>query len=635
MIKDSLMAFFALLIVAAFALIVVAAVDTVQNSPADNVIVIDGNVSFDVSVSPGAGRNITAVYILTNFTGVWTRNLTNDTFLDLRDNEGLQNLVFLDFDNLSDGAYLGWRVEIATNATTNVLNNTFGTNFTVRAEYPPNVSISFPAQASDIHTPNGTMEINVSVSSDFIDGPFALNGFNCQVYSNDTGNNALTLKHTESGVDNATSFKRTVGVAEGQDIVIAVYCWESKAGHDSVASWATNVTFTSDQTAPVVSLSVNDSNNLTTSHSIEFNYTTTELNPQRFEFYTNYTGAWIVNLSRTDMVDGGVINFTFTNLLDGDYTVGGYFWDVAGNNLTVKNATFRVDQREPVISAVTNVTQSALLTVQVNWQTDKLTNGSINYGSTADLGTRVESVAGSAVNHSVNITVSEATIFFYNITTCVPNGRCNVSDTQQQLPPISAIYGGWNAYGMMEANRSMGDIATQSGADFVYWFNQSRQAWVSHASGSSTNANTAILGGSVTWLFKSSNGTWARNVATPDPAFATNLSTGLNFVSAPFTYTFINLSSSFTNVSTDVLATSWLVGGHPNGSGAGQTVDVSEVEFYAYYNNSDQRYVPYFRNETFNNMTEIRFGDAIMVGTPLNITWNGSDIVGNWTTNLR
>jgi len=178
----------------------------------------------------------------------------------------------------------------------------------------------------------------------------------------------------------------------------------------------------------------------------------------------------------------------------------------------------------------------------------------------------------------------------------------------------------------------MGVIYNESGADFVYWFNESAQTWVSHTGGVGANADTVLFGGSAVWLFKNTNGSWFRDVSIVTNSFLMNISAGGNFLSAQFDYNFTNLSNSFTNRTTSVQSTAYTVGGFFNGSGQGnRTLSISEVEFYSYYNNSDQRYISYFRNDTFNNGTFIKRGDVVFIGTPLNITWDGLDVRGNWS----
>jgi len=620
-----------LFVILLFALLIYAAPESLLNSPADEAFLTNPNVTFDVSVTSGLSRNITNATIWTNWTGTWERNdtLTNGSYSDFTSTQGFQTLV-LGTLNFSDGTHILWGVELTTNHSGLVTNTTFSSNRTFFIELPPD-TLTFNSPAASESISNNSFDLNVSVSSIYT--PTNTDTFTCNVFTNETvPSTAITSLLGTATIANGTSFKITVGVEEANDMMLQVVCWET--GRDAVYS-LTNLSINADRTAPTVVRTSDFLNDIDTDGNFEINYTITDLNPSEFIFFTNATGNWQRNLTRTSLSNGELVNFTIQNFADGNYTVGGWIWDVAGNNFTLPNYSLAVDSAAPTIEAQTNSTQNAFLTVQINWGTSEKSNASITFGNdTVDRSSYLEVDSSfDNTNFSINITVEEGLTYYYNLTSCDRAGNCAFTTEVLTTGPHSGIYAGWNAYGIFNA-QTMGSIFNDSGADFVYWWNNTAQSWT-NSLGTGSNADFTLQGGQVAWLFKNTAGTWTRDVNDPTNAFEVNLSSGANFVSAQVDYNFTNLTNSFTNITvrpvgTGAIPLGWTVGGSADGTGT-QGVDVSEVEFYSFFNNSDQRYTSYFRNETFNNDTVIPKGFAIFVGTTLNITWNGSAIVSNWT----
>lgn len=630
-----------------------AATELTLTSPADNSFDLDGNVTFVGSVKAGnvfdangslnLSFNTTNVSLWTNFSG-WDRNLTNSTQPGLVDEgQGFFDVQFVQTDlNYSDGTHLLWAIEICTNhSQSNDATCNMSINYTLFVEYPPeNITINAPSDNSNISA--NTFDVNISAGSSYNTGSDTLT---CKVYTNDTSSNVLKLQHTavvnHSGALQR-SFNTSVGLMENESVVIAVQCFETP--RPNVLAWATNITVDADRTNPVTALSLNFTNsvsdvNASKGSTVNLSYSVTEFNPQEFTLFINTSGNdFVQNMSRTGISNGDTLNFSL-DLNDGDYVVGGFFWDFAGNNLTVTNRTFTIDTGVPFIDTIVNVSATnMLMTVNITWHTDEATNGSLVWGnSTTALGGDATSTSSFVNNHSVLLRlVDEGSSYYFNVTSCDVAGNCNSTnrpDAQFTIDPQTAIYAGWNAYGMAASSKSMGRIYNDSGADFVYWWNGSSQSWLSHTGGVGTNANHDILGGEVFWLFKSFNGSWARDVTVPSDKYDINLSSGSNFVAAQFDYTLDNLSRTFANATDIEISDGYLLGGAYNKSGTSgdQNLDMGEVEFYSFFNNSDQRYVSYFRNDTFNNVTIIGRGGAVYIGTPLNITWNGTVVFSNWS----
>jgi hypothetical protein len=68
------------------------------------------------------------------------------------------------------------------------------------------------------------------------------------------------------------------------------------------------------------------------------------------------------------------------------------------------------------------------ITANITWTTDFTSNSSVNYGTTTGLGTFVDSAA-NVTSHNINLTgLSEATRYFYNVTSC-RDGSCTTNGT--------------------------------------------------------------------------------------------------------------------------------------------------------------------------------------------------------------
>lgn len=617
--------FFAILL----ALLVWAAPDATVSTPADKSVDLDGNLTFTGSVAAGSGRNVSNVSLWTNITGTWQVNSTNTSFVALAaEGQGFFDVQFLGIINLTDGEDLLWGIEIKTNATDNIHNSTFTENRTVYVEFPPTVSTNYPVDSQNIS--DSVFNVTVVPSSVWIDNNL---NFTCDVFTNNTNNDLVLLGRFD--IPNGSSINNSVGGSENVSRVIAAKCWEVQ--DDNVFAWASNISVTLDRTAPTVSVSQNFSNDAASTSNVEINYTITDADPYVLHVFVNTTGNnWELNQTTKELSNGQNVKNAIGPLPDGDYVVGGWISDFSGHNATIDNYTFTVDTVAPLVKNVANLSgMNALLTVQINWTTDEEANGSVSWGTTQAQHTNNTVETDSQVTgHAVNITLVEGQTYYYNITSCDLAGNCNASNQEFQIDTASAIYAGWNAFGIFNTI-SMGQIYNDSGADYVYWWNNTGQSWVSHIGGSGSNANLDINGGDVVWLFKSFDGTWLRDVNDPAENWEVNLTNGVNFLSAQQVYNFSDLSNSFTNntvrpAGTNAIPLGSSIGGATDGTG-GQGVDISEVEFYAMYNNSEQRYVNFFRNETFNNDTIVGKGFAIFIGTPLNITYNGTAVKSNWT----
>jgi hypothetical protein len=192
------------------------------------------------------------------------------------------------------------------------------------------------------------------------------------------------------------------------------------------ACYLDNVTIRGTAMIPVVS---NVRNYSISNSSVMINWTT-NINTNSTVYY-GQTAALGTYLTNSSFVTSRAINLT------GLLNATTYYYNItsqspAGGSIT--NGTFNFttlqnsDTTAPVISNVINTSISNSSAV-INWTTDELANGTVNYGATLALGTKILN-ATLVLSHNQNITgLLNATIYYYNITSCDASGNCRTNGT--------------------------------------------------------------------------------------------------------------------------------------------------------------------------------------------------------------
>jgi len=103
--------------------------------------------------------------------------------------------------------------------------------------------------------------------------------------------------------------------------------------------------------------------------SIIFNISANNDNLKNISIFTNLSGVWKINQTRSKSGTSNSSNFTITNIKDGTYLWGGRVCDVAGNCNVSVNRTFTVDTVAPNVSLVypVNSSEFAIPSGQVNF----------------------------------------------------------------------------------------------------------------------------------------------------------------------------------------------------------------------------------------------------------------------------
>jgi len=89
--------------------------------------------------------------------------------------------------------------------------------------------------------------------------------------------------------------------------------------------------------------------------------------------------------------------------------------------------TLTIDTTAPVISAITNDSITAT-GARINWTTDEAANSSVKYGKNTGLSEGEQASSDLITKHSISLSsLSENSLYYYNITTCDAYAHCNMS----------------------------------------------------------------------------------------------------------------------------------------------------------------------------------------------------------------
>lgn len=619
-----------LLILIGISLIVIAT-DFSDRIPADGNYDLDGvDIIVNITVTPTLGNNITNISLWTNI-GTWSRNQTLN-FSGGQDTPRIVGFVINALPNasLADGTDLIWGIEVGLNASNSTYGISFSSNRTINIEYPPNITLNLPANSSW----QSSNTLNFTVISKFTSGT----GFTCQLLTNETGN--WLVQRTVQATNN-TDKTLNYQFEELSDIRWGFRCQENTDAN--VINSSVNNTIRIDRTNPF-NFSVNNvsTNSYHRNKNITLNFTFTELNPATCGLYANGT----LNTSDDELpIDG---NLSFNAGGDGVYRLYISCNDSANNRGNTSNILITTDTVTPQINNVGNFSViNSSDKRRINFSSNEDVNVTINYGTTTAVASSVSN-STFASPHNIRLSdLEENTIYYFNITVCDRAGNCNGSSITYGLFDFLfpfKLRTGWSYYGIYDSRINFSDILSASGTEYVYYWNQTKQEWIFATAGGTSNMGFEVgtVAGNhgnrhVVALYEETNSTWARNVSTIT-SYVINLTTGHNFLKMYDRRTIGKLTESMLNVS--ILDTDGQmqygselqrVASSPN---AVLTYNMTQF-FYAAYNNSATDWtISYTYNFSKNNATiisNVSISEVAWVFSPRNLTWNGSNIMTNWT----
>jgi len=591
-------------------------------SPADNYYMIDGgtspdNVTFSVNATTNASIKIVNMTLWTNISGTWAANYTNDTDGTIGSKT---NRLFIPLDtkitapDLADGLVFVYNFYTCTNSSGECL--WISNNRTVFVEDSPLVELVYPTTDSILSS--STIVFNYSVTGDS-------DTYTCHLYSNDTG--TWHEEGTNSNVANATNKTHSTVITSGTGIVWNVKC--SETTNSNIIGWSSaNYTITVDTTAPTVVASAESYSNDKASdgYSARISVNATDSNADSCKLYINDS------INNTVAYTSGTQFYQYFNATD-----GGYEWYVACNNTaggsTSSTATaIVIDTVMPSLSSYINGTDIvSCIAMPLNFTLSEVANFTLEYGLTADSRTTAVRETDYSLVQSVDLTFNDAyeTTHYSNFTFCDRAGNCNTTENAEITTPIP-LCTGWSLWSVYDSAINLSDYRTNSGADYIYNWNNTDQSWIYSSDAGSLNEDYEMGVGDVVYAYESTGTTYFRNTSVT-ASYNINITAGHAYFGLYHDYSFGNithgifLNSSGGN-STPTLGN--LVGGLE-----------FQVDYFAGYNNSGQTFVNSIYTWSWQNDTTLGNNykngiDTLWAYVPYNLSINftpSGEVIGNWT----
>ena len=615
----------------------------ITTSPADGTYSSNGHeIDVVCTARPSSGRNITKIDLLTSIKGGlnWT---INQTFTPTRvvGVEVVANFTINKIGNnsIADGTNLlyGCSATQIKDGFSTPTSEKSSTNRTINVEYPPLVTINKPANNNWSQTQTATL--SWTVTSAFDSGI----AYSTRIWTNESG--TWNPRTGAIQATNDTAVTKTYFFNEKSNIVWSVQAIQSNDAN--VFNFSVNRTIRIDTTNPVISVSTANANRTTNDNTLSFTFTPTDLNLDTIRVFSNTSGTWRTNFTNNTADDGIVSGAEVTIDFNSTQADGFYIWSVVANDSSARetstvNYSLIIDTTAPTISVVTNVSVVDKCDQRnITFTTSELTNASLAYDTDINVadGTNVVSSPTKTTSHGLvlDFDFNGEITHYFNITATDLAGNTVSPTTQTTFQTPARVCAGWSQYAVYDAFVNLSTIQNQSGADLVYFWNQTNQEWVFKTAGLTSNDAVNVgykTGYHVVHLFENTNSTWLRNT-TNSGIFNYNVSSVNNFISIPSYYNFGNLTESFGNTTfrfpsfINVSANNFTLFGPFN------------ITFFAGYNNTAQDYVSHIFNFTWANVTILEpcpnraFKETCMetfwVASDFNVTWNGTAIERNWT----
>lgn len=561
---------------------------------------LDGSLSITCGANPGMQRNITSVSLNVRDpwnTGLFSTNQTNTT--DGGENATVSRIFTLPSADNSQLSFTCGACDYNRSAEDiQCVNSTESNN--INFQYAPTVTINSPAD--NAWSDSASNVLNFTVNSSFNSETF----FYCRIWDDSSSTLGWVADETSYTVtDDASSYQLVTHIFDevSSGITWSVRCAE--ASDSNVYAFATNQTLNLDASDPSVSLAPSSGTYLNSKTIDSLIVTATDTNVDSCSLFTNFSGTYAFNQTNNSMTTGVAYTFgSFDIGSDGTYIVSVACNDSSGTSISSSNQTLYVDTVYPGNDIIVNVTYDACDAFYVNVTTDESSNSTLMYGSAAATLSSTSADASYSTNHLLSLSYAgyEEKTMYFNVSSCDLAGNCNNSGEYSTTAPVSLCTGGkndgWSAYMVLEASTSFSKVLNDSKADYIYWWNQTGQAW-KYAQYGTSITDTALSYGTAVFLYEATNSSWFR----PDSAtgnYTYDFKVGDNFLGAYEDFDFNNF-----------------------------TVDTLNASFVttAYYNNSAKDWVLHYYDTSWNNNTPILRGDVIWSWSSYAVSWNGTALV--------
>lgn len=481
--------------------------------------------------------------------------------------------------------------------------------YLVSASWMTSVTLDTPATSS--YTTTTSNEFNFTALGN-------QSTFTCSLYTNDTGTYTREAGSIVTATNN-TLKSLTLDMTEGV-IVWNVACY-AQGDITEIMTNDTNNTLFVDYTNPIAT--VNSPLTYSTSASTDINITVIDTFASDCQLWVNDTA----NDTQSSVINGAQFNLTFTTSSDGVYSYKVWCNDSAGNYVNTSARTLIVDTAFPGVLTAHNYSNSASCTKWTfNFTTDEEANYTFRWGTTSGTYTANENSTTKATTMYPSLTFNDnyETVYYANISVCDEAGNCNSSYNEMTVTSPAKLCTGWSIYSLRETiNLSV--LYTQTGADYVYWWNSSTQSWLYHAAAATTYGTTSLSNDDVVQIYSDADTTWFRENSGTHTDIPINITVGHNYLP-------IHFATSFGNLSTDIFKN--LSSGNSTPLGA-----EFRINYFSSYNNSAKTWVNSIYEWSWNNDTPLGYGpknylDALWVYSDYNISiyLNKTGYVfANWT----
>ncbi len=576
----------------------------------------ENNLTFLVNSSPLTYFNVTNVTLYHNISGTWAANETNGTN---GTNSSKVSRTFVNaqttiYPSLTDGTVFLW----GASSTNNIDNTTFSIeNRTVFVEQAPTLNSQLPATGTNKSSNSVVLSLNLSSTST------PSEYFRCFLYTNQSGANRTNgTWGIMPGVITVVNASITNYTHIFEDEVTALWnvqCFEGAS--TKIYKWGENLSVQVSSSTITVTLDNPSGNSVTnlTSSTQQVNMTATSTMLDTCFVWINDTE----NVTNTTMTSGTSFNIvTLSSLSEANHKVTVGCNDSAGRYVNATSLVIRIDTTFPTLSNVTNYTIESCTKWGVNFTASEvLSSSSVHYGRTSPTGTTNTNTMKMASRiHNITFSPYDEGEFQLNITLTDIAGNINNTILRNYTMPFGlcsnlSLVSIYKAQNLSDLEESI------TYSDFIFYFNETSQSFLTKTNGTSTNAGFDLVQGDVVWISTSTDRTWFRN-NTPVEVVK-NVAINNSYVGLIGLHTFYGLSNTtFANAT-----------GNKTISSQPFTVD-----FFASWNNSGKNWESHTDNTTWNNDTRLgRFSntslDALWVSSNFTITVNftANYVTGNWS----
>ena len=266
-------------------------------------------------------------------------------------------------------------------------------------------------------------------------------------------------------------------ITAGNGIVWNVKC--SERTNSNILGWGlANFTITVDTVNPLITINspsdnafVNDV--IADGYSATINLTVSNTNADSCTLKINGTN----NLTES-YTSGTHFDLNF-NATDGNYEWNILCNDSAARTTETTNRTITIDTVTPRLNRNINYSNSECKSFIVEFNSSEEVNLTFKYGLTSLSQTYSSIEIDYETNQTVSLTFNDSyeTSFFSNASICDRAGNCNTSLPEMTIPSPVPLCTGWSLYSVYDSGINLSDYRTASGADFVYYWNNTGQTW--------------------------------------------------------------------------------------------------------------------------------------------------------------